>query len=135
MTKFQGVTGDLLKVDSRLTKAPIQSTVLWQGQNVLPDGGGGGPNNEPSGGHHGRPPSGHLDGHLGGPPNGPLSEHSRKPSIGLLGRHFGETSSGPLEKLLGEPLSGTFLGPYLGGGLLYVGTPPLGTWTRHPWRP
>jgi hypothetical protein len=27
------------------------------------------------------------------------------------------------------------LGPYLGGGLLYVGTPPLGTWTRHPWRP
>jgi hypothetical protein len=27
------------------------------------------------------------------------------------------------------------LGPYLGGRLLYVGTPPLGTWTRHPWRP
>jgi hypothetical protein len=27
------------------------------------------------------------------------------------------------------------VGPYHGGGLLYGGTPPMGIWTKHPWRP
>jgi len=85
--------------------------------------------------HHGKPPSGPLNGHLGGPPNGPPSEHFRKLFIGHVGGHSNETSGGPPGKRLSEPPSGTFVGPYPGGRLLYGGTPPLGTWMRHPWRP
>ncbi len=85
--------------------------------------------------HHGRPPSGPLNGHLGGPPNGPPSEHFRNFFIGHVGGHSNETSGGPPGKPLSEPPSGTFVGPYLSGRLPYGGTPPLGTWMKHPWRP
>jgi len=34
-----------------------------------------------------------------------------------------------------EPQGGPPMGPYLGGSLLYGGTPPMGIWTGHPWRP
>jgi hypothetical protein len=44
MTKFQNAIGDLSKVDSHLTKAPIQGMGSWQGHSVPPNGGGGGPN-------------------------------------------------------------------------------------------
>jgi len=27
------------------------------------------------------------------------------------------------------------MGPYPGGRLPYDGTPPMGTWTGHPWKP
>jgi hypothetical protein len=55
--------------------------------------------------------SGPLSGPLGGPPSGPLG--------------------GPL----GKPPNGPPMGPYPSGRLPYDGTPPMGTWTRHPWRP
>lgn len=99
MIEFRGAMGDLLKANSCLTKVPIQSTILWQGRSVLLDGGSGGPNNKPSGEHHGRPPSGPLNGHPSKPLNGPLSEHFREPSIGLASRHFGKSLGGPLDKL------------------------------------
>ncbi len=67
MIEFRGATGDLLKVNSCFTEAPIQSMVLWQGQSVPPDGRGGGPNGKPSSGHHGESLNGPPNGHLGGP--------------------------------------------------------------------
>ncbi len=67
MIEFRGVTCDLLKADSYFIEAPIQSMVLWQGQNVPPNGGGGGPNGKPSSGHHGGPFNGPPSGHLGRP--------------------------------------------------------------------
>ncbi len=41
----------------------------------------------------------------------------------------------PPMNLLANPPSGPHVGPYPSGGLPYGGTPPMGTWTRHPWRP
>jgi hypothetical protein len=123
MIEFQGVTGDLPKVDSYLTEVPIQNTVPWKGWSVPPNGGGGGPNDKPLGGHHGGPLNGPPSGHLGGPPNGPPNEHSTKPFIDLTSIHSGGIPSGPLSKALNKPPSGPATCPYLGpDGYLIVVT-------------
>jgi len=112
MIKFQGATGDLSKANSCLIKTPIQSTVPWQGRSALLDGRGGGPNGEPSSGHHGEPLNGPSSQHLNGPVNKPPSEHSREPFIILASKHFGGILGGPPSGPLGRPQSEPPVGPY-----------------------
>jgi hypothetical protein len=117
MIKFRGATSDLSKANSCLTKTPIQSKVPWEGRSAPLDGGGGGPNGEPSSGHHGEPLNEPLSQHLSGPVNKPPSEHSREPFISLASKHFGGISGGPPNGAQsgppGRPQSGPPMGPYL----------------------